>query len=416
MSDSWSGTLKFDNAASTTSLDLSAANPMLVFLETVGTILAKTDDPFQTLVNWIRLVVDFCRPSQLHLILPLVVPGLASNSSGSLAFSLNELPYNGFWNYKLVANIFELKLSQTVQNQAAVATEIITLSLGEGASLNLSWLQNQPAAKNAEVQRIIALAAARLTDFVTASKLRHELEELRQAEALRVALLTQADHDLRGPFSSLVVATDLLLEKGLDLPATQVRMLLQRLKRNTLALDAMLSHYLAIPRLTSRRLNQNPTIQPLDVLPHLHKLSELISSQLERKEQTLALDFSLLAEKDLPLVLADPHYLDQVLLNLLYNAHKHTPEKTEIRIQLLQVDAYLQISVINTGATIAPTLLPQLEAFFNKRLANFSATPGILGLGLTLVQDLVQRQHGLAGFTTDSNNTVFWIKLLLAKQ
>lgn len=386
----------------------------LDYLGAVEAALSDSLPPVATLTNWAYLTVQFCRPAWLQLAIsgPEVGLGVEQNlPSQMLSYQSGPYSYRGTVSYS--SEKLEVTLYLDATDDCAVALSNLsdlTLPLANYGQLRLGWQKTYSRPVEAtEWQQSLALGLKRLESFFSRLGLQNEIAALHQAQTVYNTLLSQAAHDLRGPFGSLLIASDLLLDKGLDLPATELRRLLQRLKRNVLALNGMVEHYFNIPQLTASLLNHSPNLQSLEVAPRLQTLAEMVAPQLERKEQTLKLDF----DRNLnPEVWADSHYFDQILLNLLYNAQKHTPAGTRIMIEAELKPPYLQISVADNGPGLTPAVLPELEALFNEN-PNFQSEKSSLGLGLKLVKELIQRQHGLAGFSTGTGGTTFWVKLLL---
>ncbi len=395
---SWWLELSGDNIGVSESIKPYVALSPLNFLEASATILRQPLELPEKLTEWASLVLEFCHPIGLELSINLAESLMQQTKP--LYFQL----YQG--QLKFSADLQNFKIRLALPDIKAIA---FRPQFSVGCFGQLRLLINRELAEQSEVYQALSLATNQLEAFLAKTNLERELAERQQAEALQMALLEQANHDLRGPFGSLTLAADLLLEKGLDLPATEVRYLLQRLKRNVAALNGMLEHYLNLPRLSPEFLSRAPILEVVVIKEHLQKVMDIALPQLERKEQSLVLD---LADAPEPVVMADEHYFDQILLNLVYNAHKHTPGLSEIKIQVRAQPPYLQISVIDNGSGVDPELLPQLEKLFSSDLVDPDKSPK-LGLGLKLIHDLTLKQGGLAGFSSSSTGSVFWVKLQL---
>ncbi|MED5618923.1 hybrid sensor histidine kinase/response regulator [Ideonella sp. BN130291] len=86
--------------------------------------------------------------------------------------------------------------------------------------------------------------------------------------------------------------------------------------------------------------------------------------------------------------------LSQVVSNLLNNAAKYTPEGGSIQLMLTAEDGQAQISVRDNGIGIEPELLPNVFELFEQGKRSLDRSQGGLGIGLTLVQRLVQLHNG----------------------
>jgi len=290
--------------------------------------------------------------------------------------------------------------------QGRVATDAVSrlkLALGEAGTLQLTW---QGREVSSETRRAIGLATRQLDSFIAEVQLENTHQVTKEAEVL----LDQAAHDLHGPFGSMMIAADLLLAKGLDLPATELRFLLQKFKLNTQTLQNMLDYYLETFRLGLNGLARPPKLEILDLSGQLQNIVELARPQIERNGQTIQLNLTS-ALPVIPKIWADKDYFSQILLNLIFNAQKHTPPGTQIWLKVAMVAPSLQITVIDNGPGLSSDLISSLETLFGYGPASVDG----LGLGLKLVRDLTARQNGEVGFSTGKTGTNFWIKLPLAE-
>jgi PAS domain S-box-containing protein len=93
-------------------------------------------------------------------------------------------------------------------------------------------------------------------------------------------------------------------------------------------------------------------------------------------------------------VSADPTRLEQVLTNLLANAVKYTPPGGEITVTVQRDGDHAVLSVRDTGVGIRPELLPRVFDLFVQADRSLERSAGGLGIGLTLVRQLVQLHGG----------------------
>jgi signal transduction histidine kinase len=99
-------------------------------------------------------------------------------------------------------------------------------------------------------------------------------------------------------------------------------------------------------------------------------------------------------EPGLPRVSADPDRLQQVLANLLSNAHKFSPEGGRIRLEARRRGAYALVSVSDQGPGIPRHLLQQVLERYTQVRAPLKDNPLGTGLGLAISRELVERLGG----------------------
>jgi CheY-like chemotaxis protein len=93
-------------------------------------------------------------------------------------------------------------------------------------------------------------------------------------------------------------------------------------------------------------------------------------------------------------VSGDPARLQQVFWNLLTNAIKFTPRGGRVQVVLERVNSHLEVSVIDTGEGIRPEFLPHVFDRFRQADATTTRRHGGLGLGLSIVKQLVELHGG----------------------
>jgi CheY-like chemotaxis protein len=100
------------------------------------------------------------------------------------------------------------------------------------------------------------------------------------------------------------------------------------------------------------------------------------------------------------MVHGDPDRLQQVAWNLLSNAVKFTPKGGAIEVLLERVDSNLEISVADSGIGIEPEFLPQVFDRFTQSDSSIARRHGGLGLGLSIVKQLVELHGGSVSATS----------------
>ena len=126
-------------------------------------------------------------------------------------------------------------------------------------------------------------------------------------------------------------------------------------------------------------------------------LSELIDSAVESVRpaaEAKNIRLQVIIDSHAGPVSGDPSRLQQVLWNLLSNAVKYTPKHGRVYVKLEQVNSHVEISVSDTGVGIDPTFLPRIfERFTQWEPAHHHGRAG-LGLGLSIVQHIVEMHGG----------------------
>jgi len=146
-------------------------------------------------------------------------------------------------------------------------------------------------------------------------------------------------------------------------------------------------------------------LQQTDINAGLHSTLNVVNNEIKYKADVIK------TLGDLPLIVAYPHLLNQVFVNLLVNAAQAIPERGEIRIQTRTVDDSVEIRIEDTGCGIPPEHIPKLfDPFFTTKEVGKGT-----GLGLNVVYNIVTKHDGTIRVeSTVGQGTVFEVRLPIA--
>jgi PAS domain S-box-containing protein len=212
----------------------------------------------------------------------------------------------------------------------------------------------------------------------------------RVQEALRVALeakdefLGVMSHELRTPITAIYGGTRVLRSRAERLDEESKSRLLEDIEQESERLFRMVENLLVLSRL---ELGQEVATEPVMAQRVVGKLASSFQQQhLERK-------VSLRVDEEMDPVAAEPHYLEQILRNLLSNAHKYSPKDSPMEIAIVRRDDIADISILDRGPGISSEESEMIfERFYRSdRTANKAAG---IGLGLTVCKRLIEAQAG----------------------
>ncbi len=258
--------------------------------------------------------------------------------------------------------------------------------------------------RRADVEREMA-ASERERLLVAERSARAEAE---RANRLKDDFVAMVSHELRTPLNAILGWTDLLLKKPDD-PALAARGL-EIVARNTRLQTQLISDLLDISRIVSGKLH-------LDI-QSVH-LASLIEGAIETVEHA-ATAKSIVVDRQLDTTIGpmagDPARLQQVVWNLLSNALKFTPNGGRVRVTLRRIGSEAEIVVQDNGAGIRADFLPHVFDRFQQADASRARRFGGLGLGLSIVKNLVQFHGGTvhAESDGDGHGATFTVTLPLA--
>lgn len=232
---------------------------------------------------------------------------------------------------------------------------------------------------------LVVMIAVAAVAGVLAQQLRRQVEQARrQAEVERVrnALLSSLSHDLRTPLTALVGAGTALLEDRLD--ARERREFSLMVAEEAGRLNHLVGNLLELTRLESGSLTTKTAPQAID---------EVIGAALVRLERRLAgRSVTTDVPEDVPLVRFDPVLVDQVLLNLLENILRYTPEGSPIDIRVRGHAHEIVVEVADRGPGVPEG---DEERVFEKLYRSpLAKGDGGVGLGLTICRAIMTAHAG----------------------
>jgi two-component system phosphate regulon sensor histidine kinase PhoR len=230
-----------------------------------------------------------------------------------------------------------------------------------------------------------------------------DVTDARRAEAARRDFVANASHELRTPVTAIAGAAETLLAGALADPA-KGREFVDIVARHADRLAQLTRDLLDLSRIET---GQWPiSVERLEVLPLARRALDLCARAAQAKRMELRCEVP-----EGMAVRADARALEQVLVNLLDNAVKHTPEGGKATVSAAPEDGSVVVSVADTGPGIERHHLPRLFERFYRADPGRSREAGGTGVGLAIVKHLVQAQAGEVGVESGQGGSRFWVRL-----
>ena len=209
--------------------------------------------------------------------------------------------------------------------------------------------------------------------------------EAETAGRLRDEFLATVSHELRTPLNSMLGWVQML--RGGKLSAEKHDRALETIERNARSQAQLIDDLLDVSRILAGKLRLDVEVVDLDAVVEaaLDTVRPAALAKGIRLQSTLASSGT---------VMGDPHRLQQVVWNLLSNAVKFTPKDGRVQVLVCRHASAVEIVVTDTGQGIRPEF--QAHAFERFRQADGATTRthGGLGLGLSIVRQLVEMHGG----------------------
>jgi PAS domain S-box-containing protein len=197
--------------------------------------------------------------------------------------------------------------------------------------------------------------------------------------------LATLSHELRTPLNAIQGWAGVLTRSNL---AEEHRKVIETIERNVRAQARIIDDLLDMSRIISGKIHLE--VQSL----HLHGVIEAALDSVRQSAEAKELRLHTLLDSKIGLVRGDPNRLQQVIWNLLTNAVKFTPRGGRISVVLERVNSHVEIAVEDSGIGIPAEFLPHVFDRFRQADASTSRRYGGLGLGLSIVKNLVELHGG----------------------
>jgi len=227
------------------------------------------------------------------------------------------------------------------------------------------------------------------TMLVYFSRWQNELKRTRELSELKLRLFSMASHELRTPLSIISVSAQSLATHQNELSPEKKANNINRIRIAAQRMGKLVNDMLTLTRAEAGKLEFSPEI--VDLEPFCKQLYEQLNF---KTGQTLVLAGNAIKGQ----IYADKSLLNSILINLLSNATKYSPEHSLIRLVMDEEATHISLQVIDQGIGIlAKDNAAILGAFY--RGQNVGAISGT-GLGLAVVKTCVDLHKGTLTITS----------------
>jgi signal transduction histidine kinase len=219
-----------------------------------------------------------------------------------------------------------------------------------------------------------------------------DLTTIRKLEAVRRDFVANVSHELRTPLTIIGGFAETLQDP--DIPAARKVEFAQTIYSNTQRMQRIVDELLDLSRIESG--HWKPRLQAVTIADAAAEVFARVSSAAAKKDIRMETRIAPAGS----VINVDSTALEQILLNLVENALRHTPERGTITIETAEAKNGVFLSVTDTGIGIAPEHLPRIFERFYRADSGRSREAGGTGLGLAIVKHLVEAHGGSVSATS----------------
>ena len=251
-----------------------------------------------------------------------------------------------------------------------------------------------------DVTERVAREAALETQLQSRSELlasEHQARtEAERANHLKDEFLATISHELRNPLNAILGWSN-MLRSGKLTEANIVRAV-ETIHRNAKAQSQLIADLLDVSRIISGKLRLD--VRMIDLNPVVNAAIDSVRPAADAK----GIQLQTMLDSTAGPISGDGDRLQQIVWNPLSNAIKFTPKGGRIQVKVERIESHVEISVRDSGAGISKEFLPFVFDRFRQADASTTRVNGGLGLGLSIVRQLVELHGGTARVSSEGEN------------
>jgi len=304
---------------------------------------------------------------------------------GDGIFAVDETEVIGFWNR--AAETITGMLGETVRGRSLA-------ELGDGwarlaTAVPAAHAEDRPRPVTLPIdvdgrELWLSFVAVRMRDGVVYAFRDFTFE--RQFEESKYEFVATVSHELRTPMTSVLGAANTLLRNDVELPPETQRQLLEMIATQAERLAEVTESVLLAGRLDRGEVDVERIRVDVDTV--VHQSVEALEASLP---PTVRIERRLGAPGA---VLGDANRLQQVLINLIDNAAKYSPDGGTVEVRTIRAGETIRIEVADNGAGIDAASRDRIFDKFYRGDSSNRLVPGGTGLGLYICRELLERMDG----------------------
>lgn len=212
-----------------------------------------------------------------------------------------------------------------------------------------------------------------------------DISEYKEIDRMKSDFVATVSHELRTPLTSILGFSKTLLRTDASFSDASRQSFLLEIVREGERLARLIEDVLSVSRIEAGNLRLD--LKPMVVSPTVNQVVKSVS------RLTSIHEFVIDVPEDLPRVNADPDKLYQVLLNLVVNAIKYSPDGGPIRVTAIPSETNVRFEVRDQGVGISPEHMPHVFERFYRAALGKGAAAGT-GLGLYVSKSLIEQMGG----------------------
>jgi len=214
-----------------------------------------------------------------------------------------------------------------------------------------------------------------------------------QLEEIMVQFIANVSHELRTPLTSIKGYAETLLSGAMN-DTELCHRWLQIIYDESQRLERLINDLLDLSMLEAEQVELH--FKSIDIRKVINRVISILHPLATKENIGIKTDY----EENLPLVFVDEDRMKQVLLNLIHNAVKYSPEGSDVTIEASRNEREIQVSISDQGTGIPQSHLNRIFERFYRVEKDKTGKTGGRGLGLSIARHIVEIHGGTIGATS----------------
>ena len=315
---------------------------------------------------------------------------------------------------KMAYNIFDIKDSMLKQHNIHVLgnsqlDRAIHQTMISGKSILIHLKTNIHGSKQV-FQVFLAPIITTDNEITGIVSVFHDITPLQDLNERQADFVANASHELATPLTAIKGFAETLLDGALEDPKLSIKFV-NIIHTEAERMQRLINELLQLAKLNSQEYRQQVKLERTDLTPLLYNVAQYLTSNASEKNITITID----APIEPIMIMANPDWLKQILINLLDNSIKYTLPAGLVILKCHQENNQAILVVKDSGIGIPATDLPLIFDRFYRVDKTRARSAGGTGLGLAIVKFIVEMHAGRIDVkSTVNKGTTFTIKLPLA--
>ncbi len=316
--------------------------------------------------------------NKLGIILTSMTDGIIAVSSTGLLIHTNPAVYD----------IFEISKEDIEDKTFNQISDALGWSITLEELFNDSEKANTMLSVNDKVIKTsVVLFGNDKNETIGAIIVFQDVTEQERLDKMRKEFVANVSHELRTPITTIKSYTETLLDGAVEDKENTISFL-KVIDSESERMTRLVKDLLQLSKLEYNNMQWN--MKQIDIYKVVSDCTYKMNISAKQKNQILEFN----GDIDIPVIIGDKDRIEQVIVNILSNAIKYTPENGKIELGIASEKDKVIISVIDTGIGIPKEDLPRLfERFYRVDKAR-SRMLGGTGLGLSIAKQIVEAHNG----------------------